>query len=142
MQKSNLIFGYRFKNINNILITGGLGFIGSALIRYLLENTSIRIFNLDKITYASEKLSINLTLKNKNIQTQSRYFFIKGDIAESENVKEAINLAQPDLIIHLAAESHVDKSISHPEIFINSNIIGTYNLLRYSLDYYEKLNSK
>ena len=123
MQKSNLIFGYRFKNINKILITGGLGFIGSSLITYLLENTSIKIFNLDKVSYASDKLLIDLTLNKKLITKQTRYFFIEGDISNAEKVKDVIDLAQPDLIINLAAESHVDNSISYPDIFINRAIV-------------------
>ncbi len=138
MQKSNFSLGFRYKKINRILITGGLGFIGNSLIRYLLTNTTIQIFNFDKKTYASDEKSINLFFKN-NENKESRYFLIEDDLANSESVENAIKISDPDIIIHLAAESHVDNSIKSPEAFINTNIIGTYNILQYSLAHYEKL---
>ena len=116
------------ESIKKILVTGGYGFIGGALICRLLNQTKIKIYNLDKMSYASDDTRINLELKrNKNFQ--ERYEKIKVDLQNFEDVKEVINKIKPDLVIHLAAESHVDRSINAPKEFIYSNIIGTFNIL-------------
>ena len=106
-----------------ILITGGCGFIGSHLILKLLKNKDYTILNLDKINYASNTSLNKKFLKNKN------YEFEKVDIRNSKNVEKSILNFKPNYIFHLAAESHVDRSIDGPKIFIESNIIGTFNML-------------
>ena len=112
----------------SILITGGSGFIGSEAVRTLINNGS-NVFNLDKLTYAScQESLLNLPVE--------KYNFIHGDIANIDTVKKTIDLAKPDFIINFAAESHVDRSIEDPSLFIQTNILGTYNLLNGSYDYY------
>ena len=119
-----------------ILITGGAGFIGNTLVRNLLLTTEHEVINLDKLGYASDLTSINSLETN----ILSRYTFIKVDLNNFLKLKEAIESANPDLIMHLAAESHVDRSINEPNSFIQSNIIGTYNLLEVIREFYEKLS--
>ncbi|WP_288260260.1 dTDP-glucose 4,6-dehydratase [uncultured Prochlorococcus sp.] len=133
---NNLNFDY----CKNILITGGCGFIGGNLIINLLQNTNSRIFNIDKLGYASDTNRINNFLA-KNNEKKSRYQFFNLDLRENEKIDQAIQLAKPDLIFHLAAESHVDNSIKSPGIFIENNIIGTYNLIDSSFKYWDSLNS-
>lgn len=106
-----------------LLITGGAGFIGSAVIRYYLTQTDYQIINLDKLTYASNLNAL------ASVQDSHRYFFEQGDIANFEDVRSVFLKYQPDAVIHLAAESHVDRSIRDPGIFIKTNIVGTYHLL-------------
>lgn len=126
----------------NIIVTGGAGFIGSALIRNLLLNTSAKIINFDKISYASDLESINNLIDNKkNKIDSSRYKLLKIDLAKKKDVQEAVSSIKPSLIIHLAAESHVDKSIEGPEIFIQSNVIGTFNILEASRYYLKSLKN-
>ena len=119
-----------------ILITGGAGFIGNTLVRNLLLTTEHEVINLDKLGYASDLTSINSLETN----ILSRYTFIKVDLNDFLKLKEAIESSNPDLIMHLAAESHVDRSINEPNSFIQSNIIGTYNLLEVIREFYEKLS--
>lgn len=120
-----------------ILITGGAGFIGSALIRYIINNTDHHVVNIDKLTYASNLDSLNSIENNKN------YFFERIDICHESAVRNVFSNYQPDIIMHLAAESHVDRSIEGPTDFINTNIMGTFNLLDIAKGYYEGLdNSK
>lgn len=107
----------------NILVTGGYGFIGSALIRYLLDETSHNILNVDSLTYASDLNSI------PNIEN-SRYKHLELDITNFDKLKDAFLSFQPDMVMHLAAESHVDNSILAPEKFILTNVFGTFNLLQ------------
>ena len=119
-----------------ILITGGCGFIGGALVRKLLATTNNTIFNIDKLGYASDTQSIDSFLTSKN---RGRYNFLKINLNDRENLNTFIKSIKPDLIMHLAAESHVDRSISSPEIFIESNILGTFNLLEVQREYYSGL---
>ncbi|OCT21784.1 dTDP-glucose 4,6-dehydratase [Pseudomonas putida] len=106
-----------------ILITGGAGFIGSALIRYLIGHTDNEVLNLDKLTYAGNLESL------RGIADNSRYEFVQADILDQETVSAVLERFQPDAIMHLAAESHVDRSIDGPAAFIQTNITGTYTLL-------------
>ncbi len=105
----------------NILVTGGYGFIGSCLIRELLKNENFLVCNIDKLTYSSNKDSIDSSIGN--------YSFVKGDINNITLLKEIFLNFQPDIIFNLAAETHVDRSIDNPDAFIKSNINGTYSLL-------------
>lgn len=116
-----------------ILVTGGAGFIGSALVRHLIENTEHEVLNFDKLTYAGTLTSLS------PIASSSRYRFKQGDICDERAVTAAIEDFQPDVITHLAAESHVDRSIDGPGAFIQTNIVGTYTMLAAALDYWRKL---
>ena len=113
-----------------ILITGGLGFIGSALIYRLLKNTKAKIFNIDKLIHKSNFLSINNQFSNYG---KSRYQFLNYDLKDNDSLKKIFKESNPDIVFHLAAESHVDRSIESPRNFLESNIIGTFNLLENSL---------
>ncbi len=127
---------------NKILITGGAGFIGGALIRKLLKERECSIFNLDNLTYSGDLSSINSLIESLGSNASKRYTFLKGDISDKLTVEEIIHQIKPELIIHLAAETHVDKSIKNPEKFISSNIVGTFQLLQTSLNYYEQVNNE
>jgi dTDP-glucose 4,6-dehydratase len=118
----------------HILITGGAGFIGSALIRHLLNNTEHQVFNLDKLTYAGNLESL------ASVVNTPRYQFLQADIADSDAVSHALAKFQPDAIMHLAAESHVDRSIDGPADFIQTNIVGTYALLEATRRYWSQLD--
>lgn len=119
-----------------ILITGGAGFIGSALVRHLLNETDHEVLNLDKLTYAGNLESL------ASIADHLRYRFLKADIADSEAVSRALAQFQPDAIMHLAAESHVDRSIDGPAAFIQTNIVGTYALLESTRAYWSSLDAE
>lgn len=119
-----------------ILITGGAGFIGSALIRYLIAETEHKIINIDKLTYAGDLNSLNEVCKN------SRYTFIEADICDSFTIEKIFNQFKPNILMHLAAESHVDRSINSSSEFIQTNIIGTYTLLEAARNYYSNLKNK
>ncbi len=129
-----------FKKEPRVLVTGGAGFIGNAVIRKLLKESSCHIFNLDKISYASDLSSLENDLKNE--KNKSRYHLLKVNLYNSSDIDSAINHSDPDLVMHLAAESHVDRSIDGPRVFMESNIIGTYNLLESVRSHYNKLESK
>jgi dTDP-glucose 4,6-dehydratase len=116
-----------------ILITGGAGFIGSALIRLLLKNPNHQIINLDKLTYAANQQALQAFSSEKN------YHFIKGDICDFHLLNSIFRDFKPTMLIHLAAESHVDRSIESASDFIKTNIIGTYHLLEESYRYYKDL---
>ncbi|WP_205663285.1 dTDP-glucose 4,6-dehydratase [Alteromonas facilis] len=107
-----------------VLVTGGAGFIGSALIRHLILNTQYNVLCIDNLTYASHPNALDA------VKYEPRYRFLKSDINDLVTVSEAIQSFAPDIIFHLAAESHVDNSIAAPDTFIHSNILGTYNLLK------------
>lgn len=114
---------------NNILITGGAGFIGSNLIRYMfdkVEGFTGKIINLDKLTYAGNLLNIKDIEEREG---EKRYFFEYGDICDKENIIRILKEYEIDAVIHLAAESHVDRSVLEPAEFVNTNIMGTFSLL-------------
>ena len=121
------------KNNKSILVTGGAGFIGSALIRHIITKTSHSVVNIDKLTYSGNLKSL------ESIEKDNNYTFEKIDICDDKELIRVLRNTQPDIIIHLAAESHVDKSIEGPKKFIKTNIIGTYNLLEQSKNYWQTL---
>jgi dTDP-glucose 4,6-dehydratase len=116
-----------------ILITGGAGFIGSALIRQIIDNTEHSVINLDCLTYAGNEESL------LNSESSERYAFELVDICSTEAVRDVFKRHSPDVVMHLAAESHVDRSIDGPAEFMQTNIIGTFNLLDQSRIYFEGL---
>ena len=122
-----------------ILITGGAGFIGGAVIRELLRNSSCKVYNVDKYGYASDLFSIKKTLKELELEKSDRHIFINIDLTNASDTEAAVKLADPDYVMHLAAESHVDRSIKNPKEFINSNIIGTFNILESSRHHFNNL---
>ena len=124
------------QEIKNVLVTGGAGFIGSALIRHLLKFTEHSICNLDKLTYAANPAALI------GAQHTDKYQFYQIDITNLEDVKTVIFKFQPDIIYHLAAETHVDRSISSSDAFLLTNVLGTHNLLKVSLAYWESLSEK
>jgi dTDP-glucose 4,6-dehydratase len=118
-----------------ILVTGGAGFIGSAVIRHIIKKTDYSVINVDKLTYAGNLDTLN------DIASSNRYNFEHADICDLNAIESILNKYRPTHVMHLAAESHVDRSIEDPSIFIKTNIVGTFNLLEESLKYYENLNS-
>lgn len=116
-----------------LLITGGCGFIGTNLVHFLLRETDHQIVNLDKLTYAANPTSI------LEQPISGRYRLVRADIADAVAVRQAIEQCQPDAILHLAAESHVDRSIDSPADFIQTNLVGTFNLLDASVRYWRQL---
>ncbi len=118
-----------------VFVTGGAGFIGSAVIRLLIEERpDYKVVNIDKLTYAGNLESLT------SIDSSDQYVFEKVDICDQKAVTELFAKYQPDLIMHLAAESHVDRSIDGPGAFIETNIVGTYNLLDIAKSYYGDLS--
>jgi dTDP-glucose 4,6-dehydratase len=113
-----------------ILVTGGAGFIGGAVVRRLLRESNATVFNLDKMGYASDLTSIEEVLKELGAAGEGRHVLLQADLANAAATAEAVQKADPDLVMHLAAESHVDRSIEGPGAFIESNVIGTFNLLQ------------
>lgn len=119
-----------------ILVTGGAGFIGSALIRQLIKQSDHEVLNVDKLTYAGVLTSLC------EVDQNPRYTFVKADIADNQRILELVAEFEPDLIAHLAAESHVDRSLDGPSAFIQTNIVGTFNLLQSALDYWKGLEGE
>ena len=119
--------------MNTILITGGAGFIGSAVIRQLIAETAVTVINVDKLTYAGNLQSLS------SIADDPRYRFERVDICDAVDVARLFREHQPDAVMHLAAESHVDRSISGPAAFIETNIVGTYTLLEAAREYWNGL---
>ena len=116
-----------------ILVTGGAGFIGSAMVRHLIDRTNSTVINVDKLTYSGNLQSLESVKNNKN------YFFENVDICNINDLDRVFNEYQPDVIVHLAAESHVDRSIDSPAEFIQTNVIGTFNLLESAKGYWKEL---
>ena len=116
-----------------ILVTGGAGFIGSAVIRHIINNTQDSVINLDKLTYAGNLESLS------EVDGNERYVFEQVDICNRTELDRVFEEHQPDVVMHLAAESHVDRSIDGPSEFIQTNIVGTYNLLEVSRQYWNSL---
>lgn len=120
----------------NILVTGGAGFIGSAVVRHIIKNTNHAVLNIDKLTYAGNLDSL------KELEQHPQYQFKKIDICDGDALEQAFLEFQPNLIMHLAAESHVDRSIDGPAEFITTNIVGTYTLLEVGRKYWLGLNDE
>ncbi len=118
-----------------ILVTGGAGFIGSALIRHLLKDNANDVLNYDKLTYAANLETLESVSQNRSYQ------FIQADVCDREALSAAIAGFAPDAIMHLAAESHVDRSIEGPSDFIQTNIVGTFQMLEAALEYWQGLAS-
>ncbi|ENX71657.1 dTDP-glucose 4,6-dehydratase [Acinetobacter sp. CIP 102143] len=116
-----------------ILLTGGAGFIGSAVVRHIIKNTDDEVLNLDKLTYAGNLESLN------EISGNPRYQFQQVDICDADKLADVFTMFKPDVVMHLAAESHVDRSIDGPAAFIQTNIVGTYTLLEAARQYWQGL---
>ncbi|KEY90968.1 dTDP-glucose 4,6-dehydratase 2 [Candidatus Photodesmus blepharus] len=119
-----------------ILVTGGAGFIGSAVVRYIILNTNDEVVNVDKLTYSGNLESLS------DIKESERYCFEQVDICDSSELKRVFLKHRPNVVMHLAAESHVDRSIYRPSEFIETNIVGTYTLLESSRTYWNKLEDR
>jgi len=117
-----------------VLVTGGAGFIGSAVVRYLLTETDEVVVNVDALTYAGNLDSLT------PVQNSKRYVFEHADICDPARISEIFAAHRPQYVMHLAAESHVDRSIDGPGDFIQTNVVGTYNLLQTSLAYFQSLD--
>lgn len=115
------------------LITGGAGFIGSAVVRELIQNSTHRVVNVDKLTYAGNLESL------VNVETSERYAFVQADICDASAMQQLFEQHQPDVVMHLAAESHVDRSIDGPAEFIQTNVVGTTVLLEAARSYWNSL---
>lgn len=118
-----------------VLVTGGAGFIGSALIRHLIKDTGHEVLNFDKLTYAGVLTSLD------EVSSSERYRFVQADICDAAAVRDAVAGFRPDVIAHLAAESHVDRSIDGPGAFVMTNVVGTYTMLDQALAYWKSLDA-
>ena len=117
-----------------ILVTGGAGFIGSAVVRHLINDTDHKVVNVDKLTYAGNLESL------LSVSDNPRYAFEQVDICDAAEMKRVFTQHQPDVVMHLAAESHVDRSIDGPGEFVQTNVVGTYTLLEQARAYYAQLD--
>jgi len=125
------------ENMNKrLLVTGGCGFIGSAVVRYLIQHTPHTVINLDKLTYAGNLESVEM------VANYPRYHFEQIDICDIASLSGVLNAYQPTAILHLAAETHVDRSIDGPAAFIQTNIVGTYTLLEVARAHWQTLDSE
>jgi len=116
-----------------ILVTGGAGFIGSELVRFLISSSPHSVVNVDKLTYSGNLYSL------ESINSNNRYHFEQIDICDEDELRRVLTENKPDIIFHLAAESHVDRSIDNPKDFIKTNIVGTYNILEQTKKYWQSL---
>ena len=121
---------------STILVTGGAGFIGSAVVRHLIEHTTYTVINIDKLTYAGNLESL------AKVSHNSRYHFEQVDICDAVDVRRVFETYKPQVVMHLAAESHVDRSIDGPAAFIQTNIVGTFTLLEEARKYWRVLEEK
>ncbi|MDC7994997.1 dTDP-glucose 4,6-dehydratase [Altibacter sp. HG106] len=117
-------------NTNNVLVTGGAGFIGSNYVSFLMQTTDAKIFVLDSLTYAGDVKNLEA------VSDENRFTFIKADIRDADVLKEVFETHEIDTVVHFAAESHVDNSISGPAAFIETNIVGTFQLLQAAYQYW------
>lgn len=122
--------------MKTFFVTGGAGFIGSAVVRHIINNTNHKVINIDKLTYAGNLESLI------EIEKSDRYHFEQVDICDSSSLNDLFNKYSPNYVMHLAAESHVDRSIDGPGDFIETNIIGTYKLLEAARKYWSQLQDK
>ena len=122
------------KSKKTVLVTGGAGFIGSALIRHVISHTDYQVINVDKLTYSGNLESL------KSIEANQNYVFEQIDICDENSLKTLLRKNKPDALIHLAAESHVDRSIDGPADFVQTNIVGTFTLLEQTKNYWQSLN--
>jgi dTDP-glucose 4,6-dehydratase len=119
-----------------IIVTGGLGFIGSAVVRHFVAATENEVLNIDKCTYAGNPASV------ATVADKANYTHLHADIADAETMATAFHDFKPDAILHLAAESHVDRSIDGPDDFVQTNLVGTFTLLQAARNYWDKLPEK
>jgi dTDP-glucose 4,6-dehydratase len=122
--------------VQRVIVTGGAGFIGSAVVRQLLHETDTSVVNVDKLTYAASLASI------ESVKSHPRYTFEQVDVCDSGAVRRVLAEHRPDAVLHLAAESHVDRSIDGPEQFIQTNIVGTFRILTEALRYWQSLGGE